>query len=202
MAFARVWPPRAVAGCWPHAVRRAASAYLLDPDWLLDPDRFPDPIRRAAWRGCATKPRGWPAGKRSIAGERACKAQDARRFSSCRRRTPPGGAPGVGAAGGALSTGKKQCRDCAGRLHRQPKGRERGGPQSGEAAVARGSCRGAGPRRPTGDRLRADRPCRYRRTALCGTRRRSRGGAAPDRPAGGSPGAHRTAVAARSGDLR
>jgi hypothetical protein len=35
-----------------------------------------------------------------------------------------------------VSTGEKQCRGRAGRLYREPKGRERSGPQSGKATVA------------------------------------------------------------------
>src|SRR5712691_1853929 len=45
MAFVRVWPPRAVVGCWPRDARKAASASLLDSGWLLEPVRLLDPTR-------------------------------------------------------------------------------------------------------------------------------------------------------------
>src|SRR5260370_30165079 len=94
MAFVREWPRGAVVGCGPRGAPRAASACLLDPAGLR------------VFTGRATTPRAKPTDNPDIDGEWACKAQDPRRFSACRRRAPPRSQTRVGAAGGVAPPGE------------------------------------------------------------------------------------------------
>ena len=171
MAFVREWPLRAVAGCWPRAARRAASACLPESRSC----RAARP-RRKRLRAEPSTTRYRPQVALHRLKTRADflrVAADARRAVRpglcCRpRRSPPA----------------RRRRGGAGRLHRKPAGRQCGAAQSGEAAVARGGSGGAGP--ATGangtDYVLIAR-AGDRRAALCRAGRRSRGGVAPARPA-------------------
>ena len=132
MAFVREWPRRAGAACWPRGARRAASA--------CPPER-PGAARSQIAAGATIPATGSMAVRLATLKTRADFLRVAAAAHSAGRpglilQTAPQPAP-------RPSAGRR-----AGRLYRQPQGRQCRGPQPGQAAAAR--CGGRGHRREHG----------------------------------------------------